>query len=359
METLEGIIRAQILSHGPMDVGRFMGLVLGHPQLGYYITRDPLGAAGDFVTAPEISQLFGEMIGLCLADHWLRAGGGPFHLVEFGPGRGTLMADLLRAAQNVPGFHAALTLHLVETSQVLREKQKAALTGFTPTWHDDADTLPQGAPLYMIANEFFDALPIRQAVMTAKGWAERVIGLEGDRLAFGLRAFPAPFPPAPEGTLIEFSPARDAVTDDLCRRLKDQGGLLLVIDYGHDTPDARGDTLQALYRHNFCPPLEHAGDADLTSHVDFYQMKTLAAKTGCHAFGSVTQKDFLEALGIKLRLKMLNAPALESGVQRLLDPGGMGALFRVLGVSASPLSPAGLDNPPGIKAACGPGLHTP
>jgi NADH dehydrogenase [ubiquinone] 1 alpha subcomplex assembly factor 7 len=346
MDTLESVIKAHINTHGPMDISTFMGLALGHPTYGYYMTRDPLGAEGDFTTAPEISQLFGEMIGLCLADYWLRAGAPLFHLVEFGGGRGTLMADILRATKNVPGFHSKLKLHMVETSPVLRAKQNELLAVYNPVFHDSADTLPQDAPLYMVANEFFDALPIRQAISTPKGWMERVVGLDNDNLVFGLISMANP--PTEAGTIFEWSPIRENVMQHLSERIKTQGGLLLAIDYGHDTQNPNGDTLQAVYKHQFCDVLAHIGHADITSHVDFYKLKTIAQKAGCFVLDSITQKDFLENLGILVRLQMLNAPQLDSGVKRLLDPAGMGSLFRVLAVTCSPLLfPAGFDNPHG------------
>lgn len=345
METLEGLVKAHIRTHGPMDIATYMGMALGHPRLGYYITRDPLGAAGDFTTAPEISQLFGEMIGLCLADAWLRAGGPTFHMAELGPGRGTLMADLLRATRHVPHFHERMDLHLVETSPALRAKQKDVLTGHEPRWHDTVETLPADAPLLIVANEFFDALPIRQAVMTAVGWQERVVGLDGaENLIFGTRALPLPLGPAPLGSIHEFSPVREHVTQALCARLAAQGGVLLAIDYGHDTSRPLGDTLQAVYRHAPCHPLSHTGNADLTSHVDFAAMAHIARASGCRVQGSVTQKAFLETLGIGARLSALKAPQLDSGVQRLTDGKGMGGLFRAMAIGSSAFSCAGFDS---------------
>ncbi len=341
--SLESLIAAEIRTHGPIGIDRFMDLALAHPRLGYYITRDRLGAAGDFTTAPEISQLFGEMVGLCLADAWLRAGAPRVHLVELGPGRGTLMADLLRATRRIPDFHARCDIHLVETSPALRAKQAEALAGFAPVWHDSADTLPTDAPLLAVANEFFDALPVRLAEMTAQGWRERVVGLDdAGRLTYGYAALPFALPPLPAGSVIEFAPARERVMDGLARRIATQGGLLLAIDYGHDTPAAVGDTFQALYRHTYSHPLAHIGQSDLTSHVDFHRLKVVAAQAGCTVHGSVTQKHFLESLGIQLRLERLNAPQLAEGARRLTDPEGMGGLFRVLGVSSSPFCPSGL-----------------
>jgi len=334
METrAEGLIRAHIRQFGPMDTGQFMQIALSH----YYATRDPLGGDGDFTTAPEISQLFGEMIGIALADTWLRSGSPHFHLVEFGPGRGTLMADILRATMHVPGFQDGLNVHMVETSPALRLKQKQALAGYAVTWHDDVTTLPDDAPLLIVANEFFDALPIRQAVMTDAGWMERVVGLQGEDLVFGLRDLP--FNRAGKtGDVIEFSPIRDGMMRSIAERLKAQDGVMLAVDYGHDVPDAVGDTFQAVYQHKFCSPLEHVGDADLTSHVDFARLRMVAEEAGCRVYGSATQGDFLEALGIRTRLEKLADAALESGVVRLVDPGAMGTLFRVIGITGTSFS---------------------
>jgi len=346
MESIESVIKAHIKAHGPMDMGAFMAIALGHPKLGYYITRDPLGAGGDFTTAPEISQLFGEMIGLCIADAWLRAGACPLvHLVELGPGRGTLMADLLRATRRVPAFHESLAIHLVETSPVLRARQADTLAGFKPRWHDSIDTLPIEAPLLVVANEFFDALPVRQAVMTTKGWMERVVGLEGDTLTLGLHKAAFTFPALKEGAVIEFAPIRDAMTAQLAQRIATQGGMMLAIDYGHDAPQPVGDTLQAMHKHIFCGVLEHIGDADLTSHVDFAQMRRVAAEAGCTVYGSTTQKNFLEALGIRLRAEKLRDPHVLAGAERLLDHVGMGQLFRVIAITSGSFSPVGFEIP--------------
>lgn len=338
METVEAVIKSHIRAHGPMDIGMFMGLALGHPKHGYYITRDPIGAAGDFTTAPEISQTFGEMITVCLIEAWMRAGQPDVHLVELGPGRGTLMADIMRCCKNAHAFFERMTLHLVETSPVLREAQKNKLSAHKPVFHDSIETLPVDAPLLIVANEFFDALPIRQRVMTERGWQERVVGLEGEKFVFGLKPMPPGHALQPVGTIVEFSPAREAVMAQLCARLQKQGGLMLAIDYGHAMPDAAGDTFQAVRKHQYCSPLEHVGHADLTSHVDFTNLANIAQAAGCNVHGPATQKNYLENLGIHTRLKALQSvnpdnTELAPGVMRLTDPDGMGGLFKVLGVS--------------------------
>lgn len=341
MDNLEKIIKDQIASSGPMDVGTFMGLALAHPQHGYYMTRDPLGARGDFTTSPEISQIFGEMIAVCVIEAWMRAGSPDAHLVELGPGRGTLMADILRAAKNAINFYERVKIHLVETSPVLKAAQEKTLAAYKPQWHERIDTLPADAPLIIVANEFFDALPIRQAVMTARGWRERVVGLEGESLKFGAGPKPPLVtpPPGKENDIFEYSPARDAVMQAIAQRFQKQGGMMIAIDYGHDIPRAIGDTFQAVRKHGYCDPLTHIGDADLTSHVDFARLAEIAKTQGCAVQGTVTQKAFLEAMGIHKRAADLiqhdakNAH-LKAGVERITDPSGMGTLFRALAVTA-------------------------
>jgi NADH dehydrogenase [ubiquinone] 1 alpha subcomplex assembly factor 7 len=353
-KTLSDVIKAQIRTSGPMNIATYMGLALGHPKLGYYMTRDPLGARGDFTTAPEISQLFCEMIALCSMDAWIRAGKPDIHLVELGPGRGTLMADFLRSAKNAPDLYERTQIHLVETSPVLRAAQAKALPAYKPTWHDSIDTLPTDAPLLIIANEFFDALPIRQAVMTPQGWKERMVGMDADgKLMFGLGGSISVPRRGTEGDVYEFSPARDEVMKALCARLQKQGGMMIVADYGHTQADAMGDTFQAVRKHGFCPPLEHAGDADLTSHVDFAKLAQITKDQGATVCGPITQKEFLETLGIRVRLqKLIDFDAknthLAQGVERVTDAKGMGHLFKVMAVAGEVtfcrFYPAGFQN---------------
>lgn len=356
METLKTLIKAQIRAHGPMDIGAFMALALGHPTLGYYMTRDPLGAQGDFITSPEISQTFGEMVAVSVIEGWMRGGSMDAHLVELGPGRGTLMADILRCAKNAMNFAERISVHLVETSPALRRAQEQRLAAYNqPRWHDDVSSLPDDAPLLIVANEFFDALPIRQAVMTERGWHERVVALDGDTLIFAARPLPrAALPIKPVGSIVEFSPARDAVMREICQRLQKQGGFMIVVDYGHAMPDASGDTFQAVRAHRYVSPLEDVGDADLTSHVDFARLGAIATQEGCAVLGPTSQKDYLEGLGIQARLEALMGlnpgnTGLPAGVARLTDAKGMGGLFKVMGVAAQVsycrLSPAGLRSP--------------
>jgi NADH dehydrogenase [ubiquinone] 1 alpha subcomplex assembly factor 7 len=352
---LEELLARRIRTQGPLTVAEFMAEALGHPEYGYYATRDPLGRRGDFTTAPEISQVFGELIGLWCVDLWDRAGRPtPFILGELGPGRGTLMADALRAARVAPQFLAALRLHFVETSKVLRQAQHRALKEFAPVWHDSVASLPRG-PSLVIANEFLDALPIRQLVKTETGWHEKLVGLsaEADSLAFALSPGPAPsaalVPPAlkdaPPGSVCEISPASLAVADTLARRVVAEGGAALIIDYGH-AKHGCGDTLQAVRRHQRHDPFDSPGEADLTAHVDFAALAEIASTAGAIIRGPVTQGDFLQALGIAARAERLLAAAtpgqaadIGSACRRLIDPREMGTLFKVLCI-AGPTMPA-------------------
>lgn len=352
--TLTEHLIARIQRAGPMTVADYMAECLLHPTLGYYTTRDPLGAAGDFTTAPEISQMFGELIGLSLAQTWLDQGAPtPFILAEAGPGRGTLMADVLRATRAVPGFHAALRLHLIEASPTLRAIQADTLAQYTPVWHDTVADLPDG-PLFFIANEFFDALPIRQFVREGTAWRERrIIASDGD-LRFALTE-PGPvcaldhrLQDTQDGDLVELCPAAPAIAADLGQRIAQHGGAALILDYG----DWRslGDTLQALHRHQHVDPLTNPGQCDLTSHVDFEALAVAAAPAKFTRLS--TQGVFLERLGITGRAQALasklSGPDLENLIaahRRLTHPAEMGTLFKVLG-----LYPDGKTAPPGLEA---------
>nr|WP_246849284.1 SAM-dependent methyltransferase [Rubellimicrobium arenae] len=326
-----------------MTVAEYMGDCLLHPRYGYYATRDPLGASGDFTTSPEISQMFGELLGLCLAQAWLDQGApSPVLLAEIGPGRGTLMADVLRATRRVPGFHAALSVHLVEASPVLRAEQARRVPG--ARWHDRIEELPEG-PLLLLANEFFDALPIRQFLRVPMGWAERVVGLAGDRLAWGLR----PLGPVPaleprladtrDGEVVELCPALPGLVAEIGRRIATHGGAAVIVDYG----DWRlsGDTFQAVARHAHADPLEAPGEADLTAHVDFATVAQAAAPA--RATPMVTQGDLLLRLGIAQRAEAL-AQNLEgdrltshlAALRRLTHAEEMGTLFKAIGLYPAP-----------------------
>ena len=360
---LEQELRRLIEAEGPLSVARYMTLCLSHPQYGYYVTRDPLGVAGDFTTAPEISQMFGELIGLWAAAIWQAMGSPPrVLLAELGPGRGTLMADALRAARVVPAFRAAAEVHLVEMSPVLRARQLETLSGggVSATWHADVAELPD-APLIVIANEFFDALPVNQAVKTDSGWHERMVGIDAQgRLAFGLapdpirqfeRLLPERLRDAPAGAVFEWRP--DHVLVELCRRLLRFGGAALVIDYGH-AASGFGDTLQAVRRHSFADPLLAPGESDLTSHVDFEALRNAAVHCGAGVCGPIGQGAFLRGLGIEARAARLRANAsaeqaasVDAALARLtgFGPGQMGELFKVLAVAHPAMGPLpGFDN---------------
>ena len=342
-------LAARIRADGPITVADYMAACLGDPEHGYYMRRDPFGAAGDFVTAPEISQMFGELVGLWAVETWRRMGS-PARVVltEFGPGRGTLMADALRAARLAPDFLAAANVVLVETSPHLRTIQQEKLAPHAPLFASGVEELSDG-PLIVIANEFFDALPIRQYVRTEDGFAERMVGLVDDALAFGLRPGARPPVPAqglPIGSVIETSGPSVAVMTSLATRFARMPGAMLAIDYGHD--GGVGDTLQALRQHRFVSPLETPGEADITAHVDFAALAAAARRAGATAFPLMDQGDFLLRLGLLERAGALGSgkdpatqDAIRAAVERLAGPEAMGPLFKVL-VAASP----GLAPPP-------------
>jgi len=346
---LEHRIRALVRLNGPMSVFDYMGLCLGDPEHGYYMAREPFGAAGDFITAPDVSQMFGEVIGAFLVESWERLGRpAPFQLVEFGPGRGTLMADVLRVARRMPAFLAAARLTLVETSPRLRAAQAATLAGgpLAPTWVERAEDLPAG-PMIAVANEFFDALPIRQFERAGGAWHERVVGLDDEgALAFGLGPTVLPqsglttsMMAAPEGTIVEVAPVGVDIMSGLAARIARAGGVLLAIDYGYAGP-AFGDTFQAIRSHTHVDPLARPGEADLTAHVDFTALAQAARRAGAEAHGPVEQGAFLLSLGLAERAGRLGADKNEatradivSQVERLVLPEEMGTLFKVIAVT--------------------------
>ena len=354
---LEDILIERIRDDGPLGIGEYMELALGHPEHGYYMRRDPFGVQGDFVTAPEISQMFGELLGLWAWVSWMIAGSpSSVNLVELGPGRGTLMADMLRAAPLIEGFADAIDVHLVETSPVLRDMQaeKLAAAGLAdgPHWHRAFADVPEG-PLIVIANEFFDALPIEQYFHAGDYWCPRRVDIkpDGDGLCFVLLPpYDAPdLPPglldAPPDVMVEVSPASLDIAGDIARRIAEDGGAALFVDYGHAESGA-GETLQAVKNHQYHDPLADPGEADLTAHVDFGAMAQRVFASGARALGPVTQGDFLRALGIVDRTQALAANAtpeqaedIEQALTRLTDEGEMGELFKVMAVTP-------LDSPP-------------
>ena len=357
MSELADVLREMIAADGPMPLERFMALALGHPKHGYYITRAPFGPAGDFVTSPEISQMFGELIGLWSVELWSALGlPQRLRLVELGPGRGTLMSDLLRAARVVPEFFDALDVHLVETSPVLEQAQRARLatSGAEVTWHREIATLPPG-PAIFIANEFFDALPVRHYVQSPVGWRERLVGVDPQqRFVFTLANAPERSlnKPAAQGTVLEMGLQAQQIAGEISRRITEQGGAALIIDYGH-VKTALGETLQALKAHQFVSPLEDPGEADITVHVDFAALARTAEANGAQVFGPLTQGEFLRRLGIEQRAASLmrrstpeQAADIEVAQKRLTAMGDreMGALFKVLVIAQQGLTaPAGFE----------------
>jgi len=349
-------IRRLIAISGPMPLADYMRLCLTHPQYGYYINRDPLGAGGDFITAPEIDQMFGELIGVWMAAVW-RQMGEPENLrvIELGPGRGTLMHDALRAAKVLTGFYDAAVLHLVEVSPALREIQELRLaqTGVPVLWHEKIEDVP-GGPNIIIANEFIDALPVHQAVRQTDGWHERVVVIAaGGDLAIEPAREPLPFfetsmprqlRQAPLGSIYEWR--ADALALELGRRTRTEG-VALIIDYGH-AHFGLGDTLQAVARHSFTDPLRAPGMADLTAHVDFEALAHCAETMGARIHGPIRQRDWLLRLGIEKRAAALKANApqgkgadVESAFFRLTarGPRRMGDLFKAIALAAPNLGP--------------------
>jgi NADH dehydrogenase [ubiquinone] 1 alpha subcomplex assembly factor 7 len=339
---LDAVLRERIGRVGFVTVAEYMAAV----SAIYYARGEAFGRGGDFVTAPEISQAFGEIVGLWCAVTWRQMGEPrPFALVECGPGRGTLMADALRAARQVPGFVATAAVHLVERSPALRERQRTVLQDHRPQWHDDIAAVPAG-PAIFIGNEFLDALPVRQFQLTTDGWAERVIVLAPDgRLGFATRATAsAPVPialaaTAKPGAIFERSEAVADVVGAVAERLVRHGGAALFIDYGHSAA-ALGETLQAVKHHAYHPVLEAPGTADITAHVDFAAVAAAARARGARVFGPVEQGVWLRRLGIGVRQVQLArgkpgdvARTVEQGIRRLTEPHGMGALFKAIALA--------------------------
>ncbi len=353
-------IRAMIETGGPMPVSAYFNLCLADPEHGYYITRDPLGRAGDFTTAPEISQLFGELIGIFLIHAWQRHGAPEQTvLIEGGPGRGTMMADILNVVSKLaPNLYSGLAVTLMETSPALRARQAETLERHRGRirWVNDLSEAPEGFTLF-VANELFDAIATRQFVKANAGLFERVVTLDDDgALCFGISpakldpgALPAGLQAQPDGAIFETAPAREALMARLAERLKRSGGSALVIDYGH-LESGFGDTLQAIRNHAFDPPLAHPGEADLTSHVDFAALAAVALQEGLHVHKMMMQGAFLAGLGLGPRASALGRgkdlatqQQIVAAARRLAGEGEseMGNLFKVLCVShqALPLIP--------------------
>jgi NADH dehydrogenase [ubiquinone] 1 alpha subcomplex assembly factor 7 len=343
-DPLGTIFRRLIANHGPISLMHYMG----EANARYYSARDPLGQAGDFITAPEISQMFGELIGLWLADMWIRAGREePVHYVELGPGRGTLARDALRAAVRY-GFTPKV--HFVESSTPLKDIQLASVPH--AQWHHDLSSVPNFGPVMIVANEFLDALPVRQLVKTEHGWRERQVGFEDGRFVplAGPQPMDAAVPEArrdaPVGAILETCPGAAAILYEVAGRLADQGGAALFFDYGHDEVRL-GSSLQAVRDHRKVDPFSAPGEADLTAHVDFASLAPIALSRGCRVLGTVTQGRWLRELGIEARAEALarlapdKAAAIHAAKDRLIGEGQMGVLFKVMGL-AGPNWPDGV-----------------
>ncbi len=358
--SLRGRIAALIEAQGPMSVAQFMAIALMDPKDGYYATRDPFGEAGDFITAPEVSQMFGELIGLWLVQVWVDQGRpkNP-RLVELGPGRGTLMADILRVARRAAGFLEELDVVLIEASPVLRAVQERTIagSGATVRWQAQFTGLDE-RPLLLVANEFFDALPLRQYVRTDRGWCERMVTTEGNELRFVLA--PVPTPPSaipmglervPEGGVYETSPAALALAEDVAAIIARRGGAALLVDYGYQAHSGFGETLQAVGGHHFAEVLARPGGHDLSAHVDFAALAAAGRTGGAAVAGPLTQGAFLAGLGLAERAGRLAranptaAQDIAAAVERLTGPAQMGTLFKALA-----FLPPAFDTAPGFPA---------
>ena len=359
---LEAEIRRRIQAAGPMPVSEYMALCLTDRAHGYYTTRDPLGERGDFITAPEISQMFGELIGLWMAAVWKQMGAPEnLRIIELGPGRGTMMSDALRATQVMPGFNEAVVLHLVEISPALQARQEQTLKDLPVQvlWHAALEAVPAG-PAIIVANEFYDALPVNQAVKTAQGWHQRQVDIDSaGNLVFSFtldpiplfdKLLPAALRNAPEHSIFEWR--SDSVAMQLGRRIAGEGGAALVIDYGHVESEV-GETLQAVGRHAYADPLNTPGMIDLTAHVDFQALARAVEAMGANCYGPIAQSEFLRRLGIETRAAALKAKAspaktaeIDLTVARLIGHGrtAMGALFK-----AAAFTHPKLGTPPGFE----------
>lgn len=344
MNPLETFLKEYISSHGPMGVDQFMHTALLHQEYGYYTTHEPFGSAGDFVTSPEISQTFGELVGAWCAAMWIEMGKpDTIALVELGPGRGTLMKDALRGTAHITGFHEALHVHLIEASQKLRTVQAGTLSSIHPEiiWHDSFSDIPD-VPCLVIANEFFDALPIKQYLFHNNQWFERKVGLTETKELCFVADNPMPssqhFPnQANEGDILEISPASQVVMEKITSHIKSYGGAGVFIDYGYRDTDYK-ETIQAVKNHQYHGIFSDIGEADITAHVDFGNLRNIANKTGLSTSKIIPQGEFLARMGIKERYEALSisvnsqeeADTLFSAINRLVDPSHMGELFKVL-----------------------------
>ncbi|WEK05202.1 MAG: SAM-dependent methyltransferase [Candidatus Devosia phytovorans] len=351
--TLPELIDMQIRTSGPMSIASYMGLCLTHPSKGYYKIADPLGSKGDFVTAPEISQMFGELVGFFVVNLWQQMGSPKeFSLLELGPGRGTLMADMLRVACRAEGFRDALDLRLFETNPALIAEQNARLEAYGAQWIDSFEKVGPG-PLIVISNEFFDALPIRQFVRMGDGWHERMVGLSEGKRNFGLNptpipasAMPAAIASAESNAVFEIGLASGEVMKRIAHIVSTQGGAILAVDYGYGRTQT-GETLQGVRDHRYADVLDAPGETDLSAHVDFEALGNLAANAGLAVQPLATQGQWLTRMGIEERAKQLSvanpgsASDIASARARLVDSNQMGDLFKVFCAASPGLLPSG------------------
>lgn len=344
MIKLQKILCRQINRFGPMSIADYMTQCLLHPDYGYYTQKNPIGANSDFITSPEISQMFGELIGLNLAQTWLDQGSpSPFCLTELGPGQGSLMQDILRVTKSIPGFHAAMKINLVEVSPTLKKRQKQALAQYSITWIDSIADLPT-LPLFLIANEFFDCLPIRQFLKGKNDWQEQMIGVTDTQLCFVLgtkkpNEIFQEYAHLPQGSIVEASPSTLALSTAIALHIASFGGAAIIIDYGDW--GSNSDTFQSVKDHKKCSPLTYPGQSDLTAHVDFKAIST-ALSPIAKISSMVTQGILLERLGITTRAQQLaqnmSKDTLKNHIaahRRLTHPDEMGALFKMIAIVAN------------------------
>lgn len=353
--TMLDLIRDEIQHAHPIPLADYMEMVLSHPEYGYYQTRQPFGATGDFITAPEISQMFGELIGLWCVDYWIKLGSPQnFNLVELGPGSGRLMQDALRATRSLPEFLSSANICLVENSLNLRKTQRDNLGAHNITWHENIEDVP-GGPMILIANEFFDALPVQQFIKGENGWLKRHVGLDGhNNLEFVdldcstnmLPDFCGAHDKADIGEIVEINQTSEHIVDGISNRIMTDGGAALIIDYGPAT-SAIGDSLQAVRDQKYSDPLDIPGAADITAHVDFEQLSKAASDCGCRVQGPTSQGRFLERLGIEPRAAILQSKAsddqkreIAGAFKRLVSSEEMGTLFKAIALTkkSSPLT---------------------
>ncbi len=346
-------LKRRLAEQGPISVADYMAWCLTEGNAAYYRSGNPLGASGDFVTAPEVSQIFGELIAMWSATVWRNMGAPmPFILAELGPGRGTLMQDALRAARSVPNFLEAAEVHLVETSETLKETQAEVLAPYCqPHWHHGFDSVPDG-PLIVIANEFFDALPVEQHIYDDGGWHRRMVALNGSggpSFVVGRLAVPPaellPSSPPHDGDILEHRPAAASLIGEFGRRAKSASIAVLIADYGYERRDY-GDTLQAIRNHGYADPLESPGETDLSAHVNFAELAHFAEIAELDVWGPLSQSEFLLSIGLEQRLRQLMSSAnaeqqsaLFLGARRLVDPYQMGSLFKVMALTSHDLGP--------------------